>query len=96
LGRPEEGRLAMSEVTGIVRDRHSFILGMELAMRICRNRQADLAVTHSDYPKALNLVKNQIDILIGSIRIVQVEIGSGRVPLPEFSQDEIDEVERIS
>lgn len=85
----------MSEITGIVRDKHSFILGMELAMRIARNRKEDLAVTHSDYPKALSLVRNQIETLIGCIRIVQVEIGAGRMPLPEFTPDEIDEVERI-
>jgi hypothetical protein len=90
----DQDETAAAEINADIRK--SFILGMELAMRICKNRQADLAVTHSDYPKALNLVKNQIDTLIGCIRIVQVEIGSGRSEVPNnWSQDEIDEVERI-
>jgi hypothetical protein len=44
-------------------------------------------------------VEQKLQTAIGTIRIVQVEIGSGRMPLPEpheWTPDEIDEVERIS
>lgn len=74
----------------------SFIAGMELAMRICRNRKTDIENLRSlDYPKVAALVQNQIEICIFGIRQVQVEIGSGRMPLPEFTEDEKDEIERI-
>lgn len=79
----------MSEITGIIRDRHSFILGMEFAMRICRNE--------ADNHKVRNPLRaTEAELCSAIIRIVQVEIGSGRSPLPEFTDDEIKEVERIS
>lgn len=88
----------MSEITGIVRDKHSFILGMEFAMRICRNEASNhkgdpFVYGHTDSRAAR---ATEADLCASLIRIVQVEIGSGRSPLPEFTPDEIDEVERIS
>jgi hypothetical protein len=71
-------------------DKHSLILGMELAMRIIRNRAADQKdLAHWDD-------EQECQNLVGMIRIVQVEIGSGRMPVPSnWTPDEIDEVERI-
>jgi hypothetical protein len=83
----------LSEITGIVRDRHSFILGMELAMRIIRNRcqsHQEMGIPLSQQPH------QEAACCEGVIRIVQVEIGAGRLPLPTFSPEEIDEVERIA
>jgi hypothetical protein len=70
--------------------RSCFILGMELAMRIVRNsRETFFNGTKPD------------DTLLGGItemiRLVQVEIGAGRMDLPQkWTQDEIDEIRRIS
>lgn len=79
----------MSEITAIVRDRHSFVLGMEFAMRIVRNT----AETSFNGKKP---DETMIEGINAMIRFVQVEIGSRRMPIPGFTQDEIDEVERIS
>jgi hypothetical protein len=75
----------------MVHSRQSFVLGMELAMRIARNLSTGKELTDP--------VEQKLQTAIGTIRIVQVEIGSGRMPLPEpheWTPDEIDEVERIS
>lgn len=62
---------------------------MEFAMRIVRNS----AETYFNGKKPDETMLEGINSMI---RIVQVQIGSGRMPLPEFTPDEIDEVERIS
>lgn len=69
--------------------RPSFILGMELAMRIVGN-------SAETYFNGAKPDETMLDGINAMIRLVQVEMGSGRMPLPEFSPDEIDEVERIS
>lgn len=79
----------MSEITGIVRDKHSFILGMELAMRIVRN-------SHETYFNGKKPPMTMLEGINSMIRLCQVEIGAGRMPLPRFTPDEIDEVERIA
>jgi hypothetical protein len=76
----------------LVRDRQSFVLGMEFAMRIVRNRITDLKERGA--PEDL---KMECENMFGMIRIVQVQIGSGRMALPSvWTPDEIDEVGRIA
>jgi hypothetical protein len=82
----------------LVRDRQSFVLGMELAMRIAGNRANDRAAVLG-VPN-YDLSDPEIQALATAramIRLVQVEIGSGRMPVPnEWTPDEIDEVGRIA
>jgi hypothetical protein len=69
------------------------IAGMELAMRICRNRAQDyrsMGSTDSLYGQT-----QAAETCAGCIRITQVEIGAGRMPLPEFTQLEQEEINRI-
>jgi hypothetical protein len=73
----------------IIRDRHSFILGLELAMRIVRNQLG--TSFNGQEPDELLL-----EGIVAMIRLVQVEMGSGRMPLPTFNAEETAEVERIS
>lgn len=65
------------------------IAGMELAMRICRNRAQDYGGDLAE-PKC-----QAAETCAGVIRIVQVEIGAGRQPLPEFTIEEQEEMNRI-
>jgi hypothetical protein len=70
-----------------------FILGMELALRIVRNRARafeEQGIPLSEQPH------QEAACCDACIRLVQVEIGSGRQSLPEFTSDEIEEVERIA
>lgn len=67
----------------------SFIAGMSLAMRICRNRAQDLGGDLG------NLGPQTAETCAGMIRIVQVEIATGRAGIPGFTYDEIDEIRRI-
>jgi len=67
-----------------------FIEGMELAIRICRNRAEDYG---GDLSKPMC---QAAETCAGLIRLVQVEIGSGRQPLPVFTVEETDEIDRIS
>lgn len=71
-------------------ERRAFLEGMEMAMRICRNRAQDLG-GNLDEPGP-----QHCETCAGVIRIVQVEIGAGRAPYPAFTKEEIDEIERIS
>jgi hypothetical protein len=71
------------------RDRHSFILGMEFAMRIVRN-------SGETFFNGKRVDETALEGINAMIRLCQVEIGAGRMPLPEFSEEEIAEVERIS
>jgi hypothetical protein len=73
--------------------RSCFILGMELAMRIVRNRARDLKETvHNGCD-----CHDDLETVVGMIRIVQVEVGSGRMEMPPmWTEEEIDEVRRIS
>lgn len=68
----------------------SFLAGMQLAIRICRNRAGDCKVTG----QAAGEMEAQN--CAGLIRICQVEIGSGRMGRPKFTEEELDEMDRIS
>lgn len=69
----------------------SFVAGMSLAMRICRNRAEDIRSAG----KIMTMAGNEADNCVGVIRIVQVEIATGRSQIPGFTYDEIDEIRRI-
>lgn len=79
-----------------VTDKMSFILGMQFALRITRNRRKDLALLQGK--EDISEPQQQaVATVEGAIRLVQVEIGSGRMPLPNvWTSDEVDEVERIA
>jgi hypothetical protein len=66
----------------------SFVAGMQLAIRICRNRAEDCKRMGKDDQEAL--------VCEGLIRICQVEIGTGKMPLPRFSEEEQEELNRIA
>lgn len=69
----------------------AFIAGMQLAMRICRNRaKAWEELGGTMRPEQEDLTCAHL------IRSVQVEIGSGRMPRPQFSKEELEEMDRIS
>jgi len=68
--------------------KRGLIAGMELAIRICRNRSYDRKRMGRDDQEAL--------VCEGMIRIVQVEIGAGRQALPEFTIEEQEEINRIA
>jgi hypothetical protein len=69
----------------------AFLAGMQLAIRICRNRAADIR----EAGKIMTMAGNEADNCAGIIRIVQVEIGSGRSPRPKFTKEELEEMDRI-
>lgn len=66
----------------------SFVAGMELAMRICRNRALEL----EEWP----IKQYEARICSSLIRNAQVEIGAGRMPRPQFTKEELDEIDHIS
>jgi hypothetical protein len=68
----------------------AFIAGMQLAMRICRTRANQIG--------AMGMSIKQYEALTCAslIRNVQVEIGAGRIPRPQFTKEELDEMDRIS
>lgn len=68
----------------------SFIAGMELAMRICRNRASDCK------EEGWTIKEYEAFLCAQLIRNVQVEIGAGRMPRPKFTKEELDEMDRIS
>lgn len=68
----------------------TLIEGMELAMRVCRNRHQDCMIIGQ------TIRANEATVCEAIIRLVQVEIGSGRMPLPTFTPSEINEMDRIS
>lgn len=68
----------------------SFIAGMELALRICRNRAKDCK------EEGWTLKEYEAHTCAHLIRNVQVEIGAGRMPRPQFTKEELDEMDRIS
>jgi len=68
----------------------ALVAGMELAMRICRERARWEVKTG-----ACTKGKPEGEICANLIRLNQVEIGAGRMPRPSFSKDEIDEMNRI-
>jgi hypothetical protein len=93
-GTPEDSKTTLL----FVQDNQSFILGMEMALRIIRNRRKDIAALQGK--EDLEDPQQQaVATCEGVVRLVQVEIGSGRMrpPYPsEWSPEEIDEVERIA
>lgn len=68
----------------------AFIAGMQLAMRICRNRARDCKENN------WTLKEYEAHTCAHLIRNVQVEIGAGRMPRPKFTKEELDEMDRIS
>lgn len=66
----------------------AFIAGMQLSMRLCRNRAEDCKAIGKDDGEAQNCA--------GIIRLCQVEIGSGRMQRPKFTKEELEEMDRIS
>jgi hypothetical protein len=68
----------------------AFIAGMELAMRICRNRAKDCKT------EGWTIKEYEAFLCAQIIRNVQVEIGAGRMPRPQFTKEELDEMDRIS
>jgi hypothetical protein len=66
-----------------------FIFGMTLAMRIVRN----CGETFFNGKKPDELM---LEGIIAMIRLIQVEIGSGRMKMPKFTDEEIAEVRRIA
>jgi hypothetical protein len=68
----------------------SFVAGMELAMRICRNRAKDCKENNWTLKEYEAFTCAQL------IRNVQVEIGAGRMQRPQFTKEELDEMDRIS
>lgn len=69
----------------------SFIAGLQLAMRICRNRAKD-----GKEMRAMTMVEAEANRCAELIRICQVELGAGRMERPNFTQEEIDEMDRAS
>jgi hypothetical protein len=70
----------------------AFLAGMQLAMRLCRNRAEDIRSAG----KIMTMAGNEADNCAGIIRICQVEIGSGRMERPKFTKEELEEMDRIS
>ena len=64
----------------------SFIAGMQLAIRLCRNRAEDCERMGKPDQRQEALVCE------GLIRIVQVEIGAGRMPRPQLTEEELEEM----
>jgi hypothetical protein len=70
--------------------RSCFVLGMELAMRIVRN-SAETSFNGAKPDETM------LEGIVSMIRIIQVQIGSGRMELPDvWTDEEVDEVRRIS
>ena len=70
-------------------DLKSFVYGMQLSMRICRNISEDIR------EKTKKDQANDADNCAGVIRLLQVEIDSGRFKFEGFTPQEVEEVERI-
>ncbi len=70
----------------------AFLAGMQLSIRICRNRANDIRTAG----KIMTMAGNEADNCAGIIRITQVEIGAGRMARPAFSKEELEEMDRIS
>jgi hypothetical protein len=70
----------------------SFIAGMQLCMRLCRNRAEDIRAVG----KMMTMAGNEADNCAGIIRLTQVEIGSGRMARPTFTKEELEEMDQIS
>ncbi len=67
----------------------SFVFGMEFSMRIVRN----CGETYFNGKKPDELM---LEGIVAMLRLAQVQIGSNRMELPEFSEEELEEVRRIS
>jgi hypothetical protein len=70
----------------------AFIAGMQLAIRVCRNRAADIRQAG----KIMTMAGNEAETCASLIRIMQVEIGSGRSARPKLTKEELEEMDRIS
>jgi hypothetical protein len=75
--------------------------GMEIAMRIARNRAADLEemiepnAEINDHNRAMVIKKDEAHGIAAMIRIVQVNIGNGSQSFGDLRPEEIEEVRRI-
>jgi hypothetical protein len=68
----------------------AFLAGMQLSIRLVRNRADDCERMGKPDKRQEALV------IEGIIRICQVEIGSGRTPRPQLTKEELEEMDRIS
>ena len=68
----------------------AFIAGLQLAMRICRNRAAHCKA------EGWTIKEYEAFYCAKLIRDIQVEIGAGRMKRPKFTKEELDEMDRIS
>jgi hypothetical protein len=66
----------------------AFIAGMQLAIRLCRNRSRDCVNMGRGGEEAQNCAY--------IIRFVQVEIGAGRMLRPQFTKEELEEMNQIA
>jgi hypothetical protein len=70
----------------------AFLAGMQMAIRVCRDRAKNM-------PNAGGMWRTRFEeakLCAELIRICQVELGSGRMERPKFTQEELDEMDRIS
>jgi hypothetical protein len=68
----------------------AFLAGMQLSIRLVRNRADDCKrMGKLDY-------RQEALVIEGIIRICQVEIGSGRMERPKLTEAELEEMDRIS
>lgn len=71
----------------------AFLAGMQLSMRLLRNRAEDLK--QIDTARKI-WAEDEVQNCVGIIRLCQVEIGSGRMARPQLTKAEIEEMDRIS
>ena len=75
------------------------IEGMEMAMRICRNRAVDMQDMMDDEDVGtrigLRFQRDEAETLAAMIRLVQVSIGNGTMPFGDLTAAEQEEIWRI-
>lgn len=74
--------------------------GMTMAMRIARNRAADLAEVAKDSGTApardhYSAGEAEAHTIASVIRMVQVGVGNGSLPFSDLTPEELDEIRRI-
>jgi hypothetical protein len=75
----------------------AFLAGMQLTMRLLRNRAKDLKEIGENHTSYMPIIReNEVQNCVGIIRLCQVEIGAGRMARPKFSKEELEEMDRIS
>jgi hypothetical protein len=92
---------SMEGMTELERERFLGRLeGMSMAMRICRNRAVDCDENHRETTdqnaKHIWLLRQaEAELAAATIRLIQVQVGSGKMYFGELSVDERAEVYRI-